>query len=206
MQPNAAGKLPEVDPLASWQPMLQGALDMASFAGPEMAAKAAPAALHLIPLLRASSNLGRTTAEHTNYKVIDDLGQHVIDLNTTFNPQNKRMYVDWIGLRGAENMSNTEFQDIAAGRMGSKEMMSLLKALRYDYPEMRSLTGERISGGRYAAEQYAAEKGQQLMTSDPVLRFKGPPTGEPPAKTPEVRAALDENAKRLQEIRDLQAR
>jgi len=203
MQPNAAGKIPEVDPLAGWQPMLQGAIDMASFAGPEMAAKAVPAALHLIPLAREAAYLGRGIGEHTKYQVIDDLGQHILDMNTTFNPQNKRLYVDWVGLRGAENMTNTEMQDLAAGRVGPKDMRSLLMALRNDYPEMRSLTGERISGARYAAEQYAAMKGQQLMTNDPVLRFKGPPPPEStqPPIPPAVRAAQDENARRLQEVK-----
>jgi hypothetical protein len=167
MQPNAAGKLPEVDPLASWAPMAQGAIDVASWLGPEVGAKGlSAAALHLMPMLK--ERLGNlTTAE---YKVLNDAGEHALDLHTSFNPKNKSLYVDWVGTPSQAQIGVPldQYMQQAANTVGPKEIRSLIGALKTEYPEMKSITGIRISGARKAVEE--AKPGSYVP--DPVLRVR----------------------------------
>lgn len=170
-QPNVAGKIPEVDPLANWQPYAQGAIDVASMFGPEVAAKGlGVAALHLMPMLKEPLG-GLTTAE---YKILNDAGEHVLDLNTSFNPKNKSLYIDWVGTPGNEQTDLMPLEQRlkqAANTIGPSEIRSLIGALKTEYPEMKTITGLRISGARKAAEE-AAGQAVGLYVPDPVLRVR----------------------------------
>lgn len=145
-QPNPAGKIPEVDPLAGPQPYLQGVVDLAGMAGPELAAKGgALAALHLLPKYKRVGPISGIT--DVSYRILDDAVKHVGELHGSYVPEGKVFNVDWIGGPRTEEPLDTQ---IAAGANlhGPANMRSLLRALMKEFPEMESIAGVRISGAR----------------------------------------------------------
>ncbi len=121
--------------------------------------------LHLSP--RSSYTLKERNNSRTaidNYEpvshkwnVTDEYGTPQFKMNASqINPD--ELFIDWVGHTPSHealskwadkdwSSSANPYKELANG-LGAKEMRSLVKALMAEYPGVKTLTGERISGGR----------------------------------------------------------
>jgi hypothetical protein len=178
MTPNAGGKIETADPWGTSAPYAQAATDMAGWLGPEMAAKGGSlAALHLAPYYRQMAiNPLLKDAELASYKLTNDLGAHVADMNTKYHAPSKELKINWIGSPGAEEAEDPLMRNFA-NKIGPSDIRSVVAALKGEYPEMETITGERISGARHGPATSGSNLGMPVTKAKMKVR-RGETTGD----------------------------
>lgn len=117
------------------------------------AGKFAPAALALMAKKMHPMYAG---TGKQNFDILNDAGKAVANLQTSYIPTTKNVYVQWIG-------SPDESILKGVNELGPSEIRTLLKEIKKAYPEAELLSGFRISGAR----------GSKGITDDTVVALPG---------------------------------